>query len=235
MLAPPREVDESRHPFPRLRWAALLWLSLWVPAYAWVWGVSNFLHLCDVAVILTCAGLWSGSALLLSSQAVSSLVIDLLWDVDVASRLLTGRHLSGGTEYLWDPAFPLAVRLLSLFHVVWPVLLLWSLRRVGYDRRGYWLQVALASCLFVAARFADPRLNINFAFRDPFFHLSLGPAPVHVAVSILGLAILVYLPVHLVLARIFGEQFSLSSRRGGTIRSGALIRAAPQPGRWPTD
>jgi hypothetical protein len=29
-----------------------------------VWGFSNFLHLCDVAVILTCAGLWSGSALL---------------------------------------------------------------------------------------------------------------------------------------------------------------------------
>jgi len=221
MHAPPREARQGRHPFPRMRCAALLWLLLWVPAYASVWGASNFLHLCDVAVILTCAGLWSGSALLLSSQAVSSIVIDLLWDVDVASRLLTGRHLLGGTEYLWDASFPLAVRLLTLFHVVWPVLLVWSLRRVGYDRRGYWLQVALASCLFVAARFTDPRLNINYAFQDPFFHRSLGPAPVHVVVSILGLAVLVYLPVHLVLARLFREQLSLSSRRRGTIRSGA--------------
>ena len=221
MPAPPQEVAEGRHPFPRLRWAALPWLSLWVPAYASVWGFSNFLHLCDVAVILTCVGLWSGSALLLSSQAVSSLLIDLLWAVDAATRLLTGRHLLGGTEYLWDPGFPLAVRLLSLFHLVWPLLLVWSLRRVGYDRRGFRLQVALASCLLVASRFTDPRLNINFAFRDPIFHRVLGPAPVHVAVSIVGLAVLVYLPVHLVLARLLGEQFSLSSRRRGTIRSGA--------------
>jgi len=204
MAAPPREAREGRHPFPRMRWAALLWLFVWVPAYASVWGVSNFLHLCDVAVILTCAGLWSGSALLLSSQAVSSIVIDLLWDLDVASRLLTGRHLLGGTGYLWDASFPVAVRLLTLFHVVWPVLLVWSLRRVGYDRRGYWLQVALASCLLFAARFTDPRLNINCAFQDPIFHRSFGPGPVHVAVSIVGLAVLVYLPVHLVLARFFG-------------------------------
>jgi hypothetical protein len=221
MLARTREVRESRHPFPRLRWAGLLWLSLWVPAYASVWGFSNFLHLCDVAVILTCAGLWSGSALLFSSQAVSSMVIDLLWDIDVASRLLTGRHLLGGTEYLWDASFPLAVRLLTLFHVVWPVVLLWALRRVGYDRRGYWLQIALASCLLVAARFTDPRLNINYAFQDPIFHRSLGPGPVHVAISIVGLAVLVYLPVHLVLARLFGEQFSLSNGPRWTIRSGA--------------
>jgi hypothetical protein len=221
MPAPPRKAREGQHPFPRLRWAALIWLSLWVPAYASVWGFSNFLHLCDVAVILTCAGLWSGSALLLSSQAVSSLLIDLLWDVDAASRLFTGRHLIGGTGYLWDPGFPLAVRLLSLFHVVWPVLLVWSLRRVGYDRRGFPLQVALASCLLVAARFTDPRLNINFAFRDPIFHRSLGLAPVHLAVSIVGLAVLVYLPVHLVLSRFLGQQFSLSGRGGRTVRSGA--------------
>jgi len=214
MHAPSREAREGRHPFPRMRWAALLWLLLWAPAYASVWGAFNFLHLCDVAVILTCAGLWSGSALLLSSQAVSSILIDLLWDVDVASRLLTGRHLLGGTEYLWDASFPLAVRLLTLFHVVWPVLLVWSLRRVGYDRRGYWMQVALASCLLVAARFTDPRLNINYAFRDPFFHRSLGPAPVHVAVSIVGLAVLVYLPVHLVLARLFTEERALPATGG---------------------
>jgi hypothetical protein len=92
---------------------------------------------------------------------------------------------------------------------------------VGYDRRGFRLQIALASCLLVAARFTDPRLNINFAFRDPIFHRSLGPAPVHLAVSIVGLAILVYLPAHLLLARFLGQQFSLSGRGGATVRSGA--------------
>ncbi|MFL5380440.1 MAG: hypothetical protein ACJ787_21190 [Myxococcales bacterium] len=202
---------EREHPFPRARWAALLWLLVWIPVYASVWGFANFLHLCDVAVILTCAGLWTGSALLLSSQAVSSLVTDLLWDIDAGSRLLAGTHVFGGTEYLFDPSFPLAVRLLSLFHVVWPALLLWSLGRVGYDRRGFPLQVALASVLLVGSRFAGPALNLNYAFRDPIFHRSFGPAPVHLAVSILGLAALIYLPAHLGLARLFPrEQLSPS-------------------------
>ena len=56
--------------FRRLRWAAAAWLAVWVPAYASFWGPRNFLLLCDVAVILTCAGLWLGSPLLLSSRSM---------------------------------------------------------------------------------------------------------------------------------------------------------------------
>ena len=89
----------SGHPFPRLRWAALLWLAVWAPTYAVVYGLGNFLHLCDVAVVLTCLGLWRASALLLSMQALDVL-IDLSWDLDLAWRLVTGRHLLGGTEYM---------------------------------------------------------------------------------------------------------------------------------------
>src|SRR5712692_1999133 len=100
-----------------MRWAALAWLAVWIPAYASVWGPRNFLHLCDVAVLLTCAGLWLGSPLLLSSQAVSSILADAVWAVDAGSRLFLGRHLFGGTEYLWDASFPLAVRLLALLHL----------------------------------------------------------------------------------------------------------------------
>ncbi len=140
------------HPFPRMRWVAAAWLVVWIPAYASAWGFANFLHLCDIAVILTCAGLWSGSALLLSSQALFSIIADLFWDVDVCWRIVSGRHLLGGTEYMWQPEFPLFVRLLSLFHVAWPVLLVWSLSRVGYDRRGLPLQAAVTLCALIASR-----------------------------------------------------------------------------------
>ena len=85
-----------------VRWLAILWLAVWFPVYWHAWGVANFLHLCDVAVILTCIGLWTGNALLLSSQAVSSVVIDALWTMDVAAWLLFRRHFIGGTEYLFD-------------------------------------------------------------------------------------------------------------------------------------
>jgi len=188
-----------RSSFPRLRWVALLWLAVWTPAYWMVWGPVNFLHLCDITVLLTCVGLWRSSSLLLSSQAVASIVTDLLWSLDVTWRLLAGRHLLGGTEYMWDARYPLAVRLLSLFHVVWPGLLLWSLGRVGYDRRGWKLQAAIAAAALMAARFTAPQLNINYAFRDPLWGRSLGPASVHLALTWSVLVGVFYWPTHLAL------------------------------------
>jgi len=84
-----------------------VWWWLWLPAYMRVWGWANLLHLCDVAVILGCAGLWWGSSLLISSQAVSSLAAGLFWSIDIAWRLVTGRFLVGGTEYMWDTRVPI--------------------------------------------------------------------------------------------------------------------------------
>ena len=192
--------------FPRMRWAAAAWLAVWIPAYASVWGPRNFLLLCDVAVLLTCAGLWLGSPLLLSSQAVSSILADAVWAMDAGSRLFLGRHLFGGTEYMWDASFPLAVRLLSLFHLFWPVLLVWSVRRVGYDRRGLGLQIVIAGALLVVSRLAGRAANLNFAFRDPIWGLSLEPAALHLAATLAFLTAVFYLPTHLVLSRAFGRR-----------------------------
>jgi hypothetical protein len=190
--------------FPRARWAAVVWLAVWLPAYVYVWGWINLLNLCDIAVILTCAGLWRGSSLLLSSQAVSSIPVDALWCVDLAWRLVWGRHLIGGTEYMWDPQYPLAVRLLSLFHFFWPVLLIWALRRVGYDRRGVKLQAAIAVVAMTIARWTPPERNINFAHRDAIYHRAWGPAPAHVALMLGVLLGVLYLPTHLALSRALG-------------------------------
>jgi hypothetical protein len=187
-----------------LRWSALLWLFVWIPAYWHTWGPANFLHLCDVAVVLTCVGLWSNNSLLLSSQAVSSLLIDTAWASDAAWRLFTGRHLIGGTEYLFDASFPLCVRLLSLFHVLMPFLLLWALHQLGYDRRGWITQCIIAVPVVVFSRLAStPQTNINYVFTDPFFHRAWGSAPLHLTAVLLFLMLVVYLPTHLLLARVF--------------------------------
>lgn len=194
----------SGAPFPTpLRLAALGWLAVFVIAYWRTYGPANFLHLCDVAVILTCWGLWRGSSLLLSSQAISSLVVDLTWDLDLLWRLLLGRHLIGGTEYMWDARFPLAVRAMSLFHVIWPPLLVWALRRVGYDRRALPLQSLLAAALLAASRLVPPPANVNFAHRDPFFGREWGPAPAHLLLTLAVLVTAVYWPTHRVLRRLF--------------------------------
>jgi hypothetical protein len=137
---------------------------------------------------------------LLSSQAVSVIVIDGLWALDAGARLVTGRHLIGGTEYMWDVRYPLAVRLMSLFHAVWPFLLVWSLRRVGYDRRGLYVQIGVAALIFVLSRLVgDPVRNHNYVFRDPFFGETWGPAPGHLALMFVVLVVAVYLPTDWVL------------------------------------
>jgi hypothetical protein len=195
------ELDAVPRAFPVLRWVAVAWMGVWLPAYVWAWGWGNLLHLCDAAVILTCLGLWMGSACLLSSQAVSALLAGVLWVANVGSRVATGRFFASGSEYMWDAHYPLWVRLLSFFHVVLPCALIWGLWKLGYDRRGLALQAGIAAVLLVASRFLSPELNMNYAYRDPLFGRAWGP--VHLLVIFLGLVGLLYWPTHLVLARMF--------------------------------
>ncbi len=198
------ELARSFHPLPAwARRAALIWLAIWVPTYLYYWGPSSFLFLCDLAVVLACAGIWTSNALLLSSQAVSSLVVDAAWVIDISWTLIFGRHLIGGTEYFFDLHYPLFVRLMSMFHVALPIVLLLSLRRTGYDARALQLQSLIAGAALIASRFVGPRRNINFAFADPFFRRSWGPAPVHLAVILVPLILLIYVPTHVVLKRCF--------------------------------
>ena len=189
--------------FPVLRWVAVVWMAIWLPAYVHVWGWANLLHLCDAAVILTCVGLWFGSATLLSSQAVSALFAGLLWTANVSWRALTGRFFARGSEYMWDPQYPLWVRLLSFFHVLLPAVLLYALWKRGYDRRGLAMQAAIAAMLLIAAWFLPAELNTKYAHRDPLFNRAWGPAPEHLAVIFVGLVGLLYWPTHFVLMKLF--------------------------------
>jgi len=189
--------------FPVLRWFSLLWMIVWLPAYFRVWGWANLLHLCDVAVILTFVGIWLANPLLLSSQAVSSLAAGFFWILDVGWRLTTGRFLVGGTDYMWDARYPLWVRLLSTFHVALPLVLLWTLRKVGYDRRAFGLQSAIAIVLLIVSRFLSAELNMNYAYRDPVFYRAWGPAPAHLAMIFIPLVALIYWPTHLLLGWVF--------------------------------
>jgi hypothetical protein len=205
--APRQKIPES------LRRFALLFLAVWFAAYWHAWGPANFLHLCDIAVILTCFGLWTNSALLVSSQAVSSVLIDLVWTLDAAARFCFGRHLIGGTEYLFDATTPLWARLLSLFHIVLPLILLWSLSRLGYDRRAWKLQSAILLPVLIASRFVTPEQNLNFAVKDPFLHRSYGPAPAHLAITFLFLVFVVYFPTHVLFSRLFSAPTNTNPAR----------------------
>ena len=188
--------------FPILRWLGILYLAVWAPAYAFYWGGPDFLYLCNVAVVLSCAGLWFGNALLLSSQAVGTAVIGLLWGVNLVWAVLThGRALTGGTEYMWDSRFPLWLRLLSFDHLAVPVVALWGTRRVGYHRRAWAFQSALAAVVLILSRLIAPERNLNFAQKELVTYHSWGPAPVHLLFIWSVLVLLGYWPVHALLSR----------------------------------
>jgi hypothetical protein len=188
--------------FPRLRWAAAAWLALYLPAYALAYGFANFLFLCNLSAILGAVGIWTCGRLLLSSQAVAILLVGAAWTADVLSRLATGRHWIGGTEYMWDPQWPLFTRLLSLYHVALPVVLVLALRRVGYDRRGYPLQCAIAFAVVSIGRLFPPETNLNFAYVEPLFGRTWG-GPVTQVVAVAGfLSLVAYALGHLLLLRL---------------------------------
>jgi len=189
--------------FALLRWASLFWLLIWLPSNVWAWGWQNLMHLCDVGLVLACLGMWWRQPLLVSSQALSALLVGVLWGLDIAWRLVSGHHLIGGTEYMWDTHYPLWIRLQSIFHLVLPFLLLWTLRILGYDRRALALQSAIAALLLILSRFLSPGLNMNYAFQDPLLHRAWGPAPLHLAVILAGCVVIFLWPTHLILSRIY--------------------------------
>jgi hypothetical protein len=189
--------------FTIVRWAALLWMLVWLPVYTRDWGWQNMLHLCDVSVILACLGLWFRQPLLVSSQALFAPLVGVAWGMDVFWRIATGHHLIGGTEYMWDASHALWIRLLSCFHLVLPVVLLWAVYVLGYCRRALLFQTAITAALLIPSRFLSPQLNMNFAFYDPLLHRAWGPAPLHLAVILAGCLVIFYLPTHAVLVRLF--------------------------------
>lgn len=190
--------------FPRIGWLGALWLLVYLPTYQAAYGMLNFLFLCNIGVILTAVGLIVRSRLLLSSQAVAAPVIALVWAIDAVWKLATGDFLYGGTEYLWDSRYPLFARLLSLYHIAWPLLLWWVLRRIGYDRRGWPLQAAIAALAILAARLWVPAAeNVNFAWIDPFFGRQLGPALLHLLICWGLLSVVAYGATHWWLRRMY--------------------------------
>jgi hypothetical protein len=176
-----------------------VWIVVWTPLYWKQYGLQNFLYFCDLGNFFILAALWLESRLLFSWQATGLLVFQGLYTVDLAGTLLTGRHLIGGTEFMFDSNVPLFLRLLSLFHVVTPPLLVWAIWRLGYDRQGWKWQTWMTWIVVPVNYFWRPQYNINWA-RGPFLREQHSvPELVYLAAYLLVVPLAVYFPTHLLL------------------------------------
>ena len=125
------------------------------------------------------------------------LIIDVLWSIDVASAFLTGTHIIGGTEYMFDPAIPVHIRLMSLFHVFTPPLLIYAVLRLGYDRRGILLQSGLTwIVLLLTFLYTEPVRDINWVFGLFGKQQSFLDPWIYLVFTMLGYPLIIYLPTH---------------------------------------
>ena len=186
------------------------YLAVHVPAYWYNYGPTNFLYFCDVALFLTFIGVWIESPLLISMCCVGILVPQAVWLADFLASL-AGFSLVGMTGYMFDSAFPLWLRLLSLFHGWLPLLLLYLVGRLGYDRRAFWSWTVLAWALLLVCFFFMPPpmpnpgltpVNINYVW-GPNDHAAQTWVPPYVWLAglIVGLPLIAFAPVHFLLAR----------------------------------
>jgi len=94
---------------------------------------------------------------------------------------------------------PLTIRLLSLFHVATPTLLLYAIWRLGYDRRGWKFQTLLAWIVVPINYFWRPEHDVNWA-RGLFFHEQhVIPGWAYLLGYLIVVPLLVYFPTHLFL------------------------------------
>jgi hypothetical protein len=180
-------------------WLKVLWtlcVIAWVLVYYRQYGLQNFLFFCDLGNLFIVAGLWLESSLIFSWQATGLLLFQTLYTIDLAGALATKSHLIGGTEYMFDPHVSLWIRLLSLFHVVMPILLLWAIWRLGYDSRG-WKYQTLTMWIVVPINFLwRPEYDVNWA-RGLFFHEQhVVPGLLYLLAYLLAVPVLVYYPTH---------------------------------------
>lgn len=175
------------------------WFLVWVPMYAANAGPANFLWLCDVANFLILIALWTEHRLLFSAQAVGVVVIQLSWIVDVAARITLGFHPIGGTEYMFDPTEPVVVRVLSLFHLWVPILLLWAVRRLGFDARAWKLQSLICGMILPLSFLADPELNLNWLWRPFGVEQTLLPPWLYLLACVALYPLLLFIPSQLLI------------------------------------
>lgn len=131
-------------------------VAVLVPYYWTAYTPWNFLYFCDVALLMTLIGVWAERPILISMAAVGILLPQTLWIADFVARAVVGVHITGMTGYMFDDSIPLFVRALSSFHGWLPVALIWLLWRIGYDRRAFLRQAALAVALLVLCYLVGP-------------------------------------------------------------------------------
>lgn len=170
----------------------------WLSSYFLQYPLTNFLWTCNIALTMTAVSVFVTRDSLGLSMALCLVVVpDVLWILDVLVRAITGTHLTGGTEYVFDASIPWLVRCVSFEHALLVPFLVYMLRRRGYDSRALIaVGILLPTVYYVTYYVSDPLLHTNwvwglFASRQQWL-----PALIYPAIAATTFLLVFATPVH---------------------------------------
>ena len=209
-------VTQNRLPLS-LKLVYTAFMAVLVPVYWANYGPTNFLYFCDMALLITLAGIWLESPLLVSMCAVGIIGSQTLWVIDFLSNLV-GLPLTGLTDYMFAADHSLFLRSLSLFHGWLPFLLVYLVWRLGYDGRGLPAWTVLAWVLILVCFFFMPPprpnpglepVNIDYVwgFSDIAPQHWMSPGLWVVGLMVL-MPLLLFVPTHFLLRRFMPKPVS---------------------------
>lgn len=184
--------------------AFTLFVAGFLPIY-WGYGdAGSFLWFYDVALLATAVALCFEWRLLASMTALAVLLPEAAWSAGFFSHAFGGPDLFGLAAYAFEASTPRALRALSPVHLGLPVLVLWMVYRLGYDRRALLAQTLLAWAL-LAASYALAFTPIGDLYG--YGSLAVGrnlarswlPGELWLLLAMLAYPLLVYLPTHVLL------------------------------------
>ncbi len=199
-----------------VKYLSTFFILILIPVYLHYYGPFNFLWLSDIGLFLTVIGLWTHRPIFISMATVGVIITELAWNVDYFYELLTGTTIIRLSDYMFDSAYPVLLRGISLFHVATPIIWICYLARYGYDRRAFWYMTLLYwIVLLVTYLYTEPSQNIDWVFLPQVYCcLPEFVARAWVVILFVGFPLLLFAPTHYVCTKLFGPPTPRLRRAG---------------------
>jgi hypothetical protein len=173
---------------------AAYWISVGEP--------FHLLWLCDLTLLITGIGILIKSPIMLSSQLVGTLPIQIAWNLDFWLRIISGSKVFGFTEYMFSTSHPAEVKILSTFHVFLPVFLIYAIILFGYEIRGWiWQSILTVFVYFLSYFTTDVIQNTNWTLGPFWKPQTMLPECLYLIIWTL-LTLLMYFILHIFLTKI---------------------------------
>lgn len=185
-----------------------IFVIILIPVYWHYYGLQNFLWLSDIGLFLTVLALWTNSLLLMSMAGVGILLVELAWNIDFFAQLIFIIKVIGVSDYMYESSYPLALRALSLFHVIMPGIWLVYLAQHGYDKRAfYYFTLLYWVILLTTYLFTCPQANINWVFFPQAHGIETISPFLWVVILSISFPLLLFLPTHYWFKKVFKTKY----------------------------